>query len=510
MKIRKKAYLFPLPLRIISLIFICVFVANSSQASIPLTERQVLLDLFKSTHGQTWINNTGWGGAVGSECSWRGITCNESKTRVTRVMLNGNNLTGVLPELKGLTELQELHLIGNELTGSLPTLTGLPSLTWLVANHNHFTGSIPELTGLTKLQVFQVTYNQLSGTVPSLTGLVALELFNAGGNQLEGPIPELSGLARLGVFELGNNRLSGSIPKLTGLSNLGSFDVASNQLSGTIPALIGLTKLQNFIVSNNQLSGPIPEFTGLTNLRIFAADHNQLTGSIPSLTSTSLASFRVNNNQLTGATPSLDSLTNLALFDVSYNQLTGPIPAPPLPNEFGNLGGRSSRLCPNKLTYPSPDPSIDVLWNSITNTTPWWTACTADALIAPNTKMGGLYYDPNREGEGWQLTFGTSNSQPTLVAAWYTYENGRQLWLMGGASLDPVNTSVTLPLFSTNGANFGPAFKSSDVTKTAWGNAILQWHDCNTLHIRYSRNDGLSETLNLTRFFYNAQDAACH
>ncbi|HEX6833182.1 MAG TPA: hypothetical protein VF132_06570, partial [Rudaea sp.] len=28
----------------------------------------------------------------------------------------------------------------------------------------------------------------------------------------------------------------------------------------------------------------------------------------------------------------------------------------------------------------------------------------------------GVYYDPKRSGEGWELTFGTSNGQPTVLA----------------------------------------------------------------------------------------------
>lgn len=130
-------------------------------------------------------------------------------------------------------------------------------------------------------------------------------------------------------------------------------------------------------------------------------------------------------------------------------------------------------------------------------------------ITPPNAKMGGMYYDPNQSGEGWQLTFGTSNGKPTLVATWYTYEGGKQLWLLGIGNYDSTSTSITLPMLQTTGADFGAAFKAADVQTAAWGDATLQWLDCNTLHIDYQRQDGLAGDQTLTRFFYNPADASC-
>jgi len=56
---------------------------TTAQAVIPASERQVLIDLYNSTNGANWTNNTGWLGAVGTECSWYGITCDSTQSHVT-------------------------------------------------------------------------------------------------------------------------------------------------------------------------------------------------------------------------------------------------------------------------------------------------------------------------------------------------------------------------------------------------------------------------------------------
>lgn len=131
------------------------------------------------------------------------------------------------------------------------------------------------------------------------------------------------------------------------------------------------------------------------------------------------------------------------------------------------------------------------------------------ATLPLTAKMGGMYYDPQRSGEGWQLNFGTSNGKLTLVATWLTYEKGQQRWLIGSANYQPTDTEITLELLQTSGASFGRSFSSADVVTTHWGHAVLRWQDCNTLNVNYRRNDGLEDTLNLVRSFYNLVDTFC-
>jgi len=64
--------------------------------------------------------------------------------------------------------------LNNQLTGSIPELTGLTNLQFFFVSNNQLTGSIPELTRLTNLTSFWVNNNQLTGNVPSVPSPNAL------------------------------------------------------------------------------------------------------------------------------------------------------------------------------------------------------------------------------------------------------------------------------------------------------------------------------------------------
>ncbi len=227
-------------------------------AAIPTSERQVLLNLYVSTNGAAWGNNTGWNGAAGSECGWQGITCDASETHVIEVALGYNFLSGSLPALDGLTALQTFHVNDNSLTGPIPALQGLTALQFFDATGNYLTGPIPALSGMTTLISFQVTSNQLSGAIPALRNLPNLQLFYVNDNLLTGSIPPLDALGALNILEVSYNQLTGSIPALAALTQLSVFEAEFNHLDGTIPALTGLSQLEFVLLDHNQLTGPVP------------------------------------------------------------------------------------------------------------------------------------------------------------------------------------------------------------------------------------------------------------
>ena len=291
-----------------------------------------LVALYLSTNGASWTVSTSWG--FDDACQWAGVVCDQDTTsadntsRVSRIDLSFNGLTGTIPPLSGLSELNYFSLDANQITGSIPPLTGLTNLSVFSVYSNQLTGPIPTLAGLTKLQNLVVDHNQLSGSIPSLTGLTQLQSFSATWNQLSGSIPCLQPVA----------------PCASGLTNLQQFDVGHNQLVGTIPELAGLTNLNLFSAWGNHLTGEIPPFSGvlLGNLLYFLVDSNQLTGPLPDLSG-------------------LPSLINLF---VHGNRLTGAVPAAP-------ASLTSAILCPNSFTI-SAQPAIDPAWNVATGKTPWW------------------------------------------------------------------------------------------------------------------------------------------
>lgn len=76
-------------------------------------ERKILIELYQSTNGDNWINNTNW-------CSnkplneWYGITLNE-EGYIQSISLENNNLDGVA-DIHGLVYLNKLDLSNNPLT----------------------------------------------------------------------------------------------------------------------------------------------------------------------------------------------------------------------------------------------------------------------------------------------------------------------------------------------------------------------------------------------------------
>ena len=182
MRARMQAAAKPAPLRVASQPIIV------HATAIGAGERQALLDLYTSTNGGSWTNNTNWNGAAGTECTWSGVTCDAGQTTAEVLNLQYNNLVGTLPTTLGnLTNLRYLDLLSNQLSGAIPT----------------------ELGNLTNLQTLNLSFNQLSGAIPTELG-------------------NLTNLWRLG---LSSNQLVGAVPSsITNLTNLGGGDFRWNGL----------------------------------------------------------------------------------------------------------------------------------------------------------------------------------------------------------------------------------------------------------------------------------------
>ncbi|WP_299903343.1 hypothetical protein, partial [uncultured Aquimarina sp.] len=196
-------------------------------------QKQALIDLYNSTDGANWTDNTNWL-TDAPVCDWYGVAVVNGK--VVSISLSLNNLKGTLPtSLNSLTSLSSLYLQNNLLEGNIPQEIGeLSSLRFLILHSNNFSGSIPPQLG-------------------NLTSLLDLILYS---NNLTGPIPsELGQLSSLRDLNLFRNNLSGTIPsELGNLSGtLFRINVSQNQyLSGKIPSsLLNLSGLQILRYNNN-------------------------------------------------------------------------------------------------------------------------------------------------------------------------------------------------------------------------------------------------------------------
>ncbi|XP_027364960.1 probable LRR receptor-like serine/threonine-protein kinase At1g67720 [Abrus precatorius] len=128
-----------------------------------------------------------WAQEGGDPClpvPWSWIRCNtDQQPRIVSILLSNKNLTGNIPlDITKLTGLVELWLDGNMLTGPIPDFTGCMDLKIIHLENNQLTGALPtSLANLPNLRELYVQNNRLSGTVPS--GLLSKDLvLNYSGN----------------------------------------------------------------------------------------------------------------------------------------------------------------------------------------------------------------------------------------------------------------------------------------------------------------------------------------
>ncbi len=80
--------------------------------------------------------------------------------------------------------------------------------------------------------------------------------------------------------------------------------------------------------------------------------------------------------------------------------------------------------------------------------------------------VGGTWYDPQQDRQGLQVQKIAGNPSQLLVL-WYSYDQGRQIWLLGLGPISGDSASMTLRTY--RGAQFPPDFRSTDVTERVWG-----------------------------------------
>jgi hypothetical protein len=118
---------------------------------VPKEQVDALVQLFESTGGKDWKNNSGWESLI-SPCEWYGVRCRmeyvegKPKSSVIGISLSENGLIGPFPSsIVALHALEELDLMHNELTGPIPaSITSLPKLKHLNVALNKLGGKVPE------------------------------------------------------------------------------------------------------------------------------------------------------------------------------------------------------------------------------------------------------------------------------------------------------------------------------------------------------------------------------
>ncbi|MCD9644074.1 mitogen activated protein kinase [Datura stramonium] len=253
-------------------------------------------------------------------CKWNHVGCSDK--RVIRIQVGHQNIQGTLPpEISKLTELERLELQGNNISGPLPSLRGLSSLQVLMLSENQFS-SIPAdfFTDMSSLQSVDIDKNPLLGwEIPeSLRNASSLKNFSANSANVTGRIPsflsadEFPGLVNL---HLAGNYLEGELPSsFSGLS-LESLWLNGQKLSGGIDVLQNMTSLKEVWLHSNGFSGPLPDFSGLKDLEKLSLRDNSFTGPVPTslMNLESLEFVNLTNNLFQGPMPKFKGSVTLDL-----------------------------------------------------------------------------------------------------------------------------------------------------------------------------------------------------
>ncbi|XP_073013829.1 probable LRR receptor-like serine/threonine-protein kinase At1g67720 isoform X1 [Typha latifolia] len=128
-----------------------------------------------------------WRNEDGDPCTpapWEWVNCSpDMPPKITKIFLSRKNLSGTIPEaIKELKQLTELWLDGNSLTGPIPDMSSLTSLTIVHLEKNKLSGQLPSyFAELPRLRELYVQNNCLSGHIPPAL-LDGKLIFNYDGN----------------------------------------------------------------------------------------------------------------------------------------------------------------------------------------------------------------------------------------------------------------------------------------------------------------------------------------
>ncbi|KAL0014271.1 hypothetical protein SO802_001340 [Lithocarpus litseifolius] len=192
---------------------------------------------------------TGWNSSL-DPCKnhWRGVTCDQKNTSVTKLVLFGLNLNGTL-DATSLCNTQALaasivalFLNGNNIGGGISAeIAKCKQFTHLYLSGNQFSGSLPNsFAMLGNLKRLDTSRNKFSGDLTGLSRISGLTMFLAQDNQLSGQIPKFD-FSNLDQFNVSNNNFSGPIPDVRGRFSNSSFsgnpELCGKPLSKECPSL---------------------------------------------------------------------------------------------------------------------------------------------------------------------------------------------------------------------------------------------------------------------------------
>ena len=300
------------------LCFCFIFYLIIPLAAASCEEYNGLIDFYEATHGNTWVNKSGWSSLdsirnCSSICTSIfpfGLNCS-SNGHITSIKFNstnGNNLTGTIPNsfvsLSHLTTISfnnEVNLYGTippsifdienitvfqlsnvNISGAISTKiskwTKLESLNIIETKINTFPMNTTIFSQFINLKILEISYNNLltniilNDNICQLISMTHFTLFNNG--NMQGTLePCLGNLTNLTSFSLGTEdqydskpfypNISGQVPtEMSKLFNLNSIRIQNTNLSGELlgkPKRLPFENLYDLRVANNKFGGAMDD-----------------------------------------------------------------------------------------------------------------------------------------------------------------------------------------------------------------------------------------------------------
>ncbi|MBD8525074.1 DUF1800 domain-containing protein [Pseudomarimonas arenosa] len=115
--------------------------------------------------------------------------------------------------------------------------------------------------------------------------------------------------------------------------------------------------------------------------------------------------------------------------------------------------------------------SLAFLCLALLSTSPCPTVQAQSSQFRIGADISGTFFDPAQSGQGFIVEHIDLGGSPGLAVSWFTYREGRQVWLFG---VGPVTgASAAIPLSISRGADFPPRFVPSEALIEPWGTLTL-------------------------------------
>lgn len=139
-------------------------------------------------------------------------------------------------------------------------------------------------------------------------------------------------------------------------------------------------------------------------------------------------------------------------------------------------GGFANVIVERLAIAPNPPGGVPLLYAFTYGRGVWRAPLASFDGVASYTigaDLSGSFHDPAQDGHGWFIEATEFGGVPGIVATWYTYLGGEQVWLVGAGPVDGDHARV--PLSIARGGGFPPAFDPTSVVVEPWGEVELRF-----------------------------------